>query len=412
MGTGNRKYKGVEQIGDTTVRLSFTYLGRRWRESEKIPRGNDSVVHEALLGWEKQCAFIASAVKAGNFDYASFFPDSKHLDKVQALLSNKKKGLTVGELLMRSYREKLKDHEETGTDEDLRIINREWIPTLGHVEVTELTWLMVKDLILDRNGWELRDNPKWTKNLTHTINNKLSVLRVALDSLVDDEVMSKNVLANKSVPGVRKEFNPNFEKEKAVNNSDRVPFEAHERKKIIEQCNPQQKAVFQFWWWTGIRSGELICLTWKDIKDGRVKITKAQARRKNKTKRVKSKSGNRSIELLPDALEAVEIMRPFTYDEEDESAIIFINPNTGKPWRYNTLQSNLRSVCRKAGVDYKCPYTCRHTFASMWLQADENILELSKIMGHSKRSETIDMYGHWAVSENKVSGSKITKMFS
>jgi len=413
LGNRKRKYKGVEQISRTSVRIKFTYLGRRWPEIEQIKTGDADVVHQSCKKWEDARARIVADIKAGRFDYAAYFPKSKQLEEVQALLSqNKNKGITVGELLMRHYYEKCRVGEDTSTDEDLRVIKRDWIPSLGDTPVKELTWLMVKDLILDRGEWAQKDNHKWTSNQTKTIKNKLSVLRAALQAALEEGTITENVLAGKSVSGIKVEFNPTIDTTATVKNSDRVPFTKKERERILKHCSEQEYAVFQFWWWTGVRSSELVCLNWNDIKNNEVRINKAFPSKSKKVKTVKTKNGNRRIPILPDADKALSIEKKFTYNKNDKYSIIFRNPNTGKPWTDKMLQDHLKVICKKADVDYKCPYTCRHTFAAMWLQAKEDIIELSKIMGHSKRSETIDMYGHWVVNENKISGGKITKMFS
>lgn len=52
------------------------------------------------------------------------------------------------------------------------------------------------------------------------------------------------------------------------------------------------------------------------------------------------------------------------------------------------------SVLRDAGIGYKKFHTLRHTYATNLLAAGEPIIEVSRRLGHSKVSHTLELYGH------------------
>ncbi|MDQ0204109.1 tyrosine-type recombinase/integrase [Pectinatus haikarae] len=60
------------------------------------------------------------------------------------------------------------------------------------------------------------------------------------------------------------------------------------------------------------------------------------------------------------------------------------------------------SVLRNAGVEYKKFHTLRHTYATNLLAAGEPIIEVSRRLGHSKISHTLELYGHAMPDYDKI----------
>ena len=399
MGTGNRKYKGLEQVGDTTVRLSFTYLGRRWREPEKIPRGNEGVVHEALLGWEKQCAFVVSAIKAGSFDYSSFFPDSKNLEQVKALLGSQETIYTTKDYLVKWLKTSAKTNEETTSLENYQIIQNR-IPDILNIPITDLTFEHVETMA---ESWG---------NITHTIDNKISPIRCALRLALHDGLIPVNWLEGRHIEGVEV-FDPD-------NDDDINPFTKQQRSDLLKACKHQQdRNLFRVLMWTGLRPSEICCLRWTDIDwtKGTIRINKSMPRKASRLKPPKTKAGKRFVRILPDCKFALLSQRQFTYvkgvEEEEQNGVIFHNPNTNKPWNADgKIRDHWIQICKIAGVEYRKPYQLRHTYASMMIMSGEPIRWLSAQMGHSSVMHTLDIYSRWIDEDDIGSGNKASKIYS
>jgi len=64
---------------------------------------------------------------------------------------------------------------------------------------------------------------------------------------------------------------------------------------------------------------------------------------------------------------------------------VFIDPNTGKDYRYadGIRKYVWKPALNRAGVQYRYPYQCRHTYASMMLSSGKNPLWVAKQMGHA-----------------------------
>jgi len=76
---------------------------------------------------------------------------------------------------------------------------------------------------------------------------------------------------------------------------------------------------------------------------------------------------------------------------------VFHNPLTNAPWE--TSQQLRRTawmpLLKRAGVRYRNPYQTRHTYASMMISQGENIMWLSKQMGHADAEVTLRKYARW-----------------
>jgi len=58
------------------------------------------------------------------------------------------------------------------------------------------------------------------------------------------------------------------------------------------------------------------------------------------------------------------------------------------------LQRSVALACKKAGLDTVGPHTLRHSAATTMLESGVPIHIVSRILGHSKISITVDIYGH------------------
>ena len=58
-------------------------------------------------------------------------------------------------------------------------------------------------------------------------------------------------------------------------------------------------------------------------------------------------------------------------------------------------QTVWRRVQEKAGVRVRNWHNLRHTFATHLLMAGVNVIYVSKQLGHSRVSMTLDIYAHW-----------------
>ena len=58
-----------------------------------------------------------------------------------------------------------------------------------------------------------------------------------------------------------------------------------------------------------------------------------------------------------------------------------------------------KPALERAGIQYRYPYQCRHTYASMMLSQGRNPMWVAKQLGHSDRGMIRRVYGGWLPSE-------------
>jgi len=156
---------------------------------------------------------------------------------------------------------------------------------------------------------------------------------------------------------------------------------------------------------TGMREGELLGLKWSDLdwNKGIIRVQRQVQRVKGRGMvfmRPKTKSSLRSIQLGD---ETVQILRKHLAQQNLDKAL------AGKRWKNNNLifpsrvgtpqsPSNLlkefKALLKQADLKKIRFHDLRHTSASLMLNHGVPVLIVSKILGHSKPSTTLDIYGH------------------
>ena len=230
------------------------------------------------------------------------------------------------------------------------------------------------------------------------------MFRAALQEAFEDELIESNPLAG----WVYRKAEPPKEAD------DVDPFSADEQAAILAKLEGQGKNLIQFAFWTGLRTSELVALTWADVdwRRGVVQIRRAQtqAARKTGPETTKTRAGQREIKLLPPALEALTAQKAWTWLKGDE---VFQNPRTLERWTGDQpIRKTLWThALKRAEVRYRNPYQTRHTYASMMLSAGEHPMWVAQQMGHADWGMIRRIYGKWIPSADTQAGSKAVAMF-
>ncbi len=153
-----------------------------------------------------------------------------------------------------------------------------------------------------------------------------------------------------------------------------------------------------------MRTGEILALEWKDInfEENIISITKTQTMGINK--RPKSKSSVREIDILSQC----EI---FLRNQQKISGLgknIFnAERREGKIYGSCTLKYRWEKLLEKCNLEYRSIYQTRHSFASNMLSNKEDILWVSKMLGHKNPNITLERYSRYIKSNRN---KKITFM--
>lgn len=371
--------EGVERregARGSRLRVRFYYQGERRGETLDIPDTPANVKYAGRL-----VAEIKNAIERGTFDYAATFPNSK--TAIAKLRQNKIKSYTVGDLVD-SY---INNARKTGSLSPSTLasyvrwnksrISGQW----GETPVVELSTLELRAWIADLSS-ELA--PK-------SVRNCVGLLSVVLNQAHADGIVSSNPLT----PIKLRTLLPR----KRKSDDDIDPFNDAEIATLLAACPyPETRALFQFAFASGLRTGELIALKWGHIdrKRNSVRVEDNIILGESGTGTVKksTKTDNvRDVPLLPAALEALEIMRPISFMVGE---YVFTHPVYKKRWRDNhQIHDAWTWVIKKAGIRYRNPYQTRHTFASRLLMAGEQELLVAKLLGHATVEMVRRHYGRY-----------------
>lgn len=134
------------------------------------------------------------------------------------------------------------------------------------------------------------------------------------------------------------------------------------------------KAIFCFLYYTGCRKSEALGLHYDDFNGNTVHIQR----------NLKTEYSNRTLTLAP-AL--IEVLKPVLARCSEEKPVVF-------PINYYTLHIHFKDYIRKAGVSEIRIHDLRHSFATNAIGGGMNIVAVSKYMGHSSITQTLNTYTH------------------
>jgi integrase len=269
------------------------------------------------------------------------------------------------------------------------------LPYFGDMPLNEITRKNVKDFIVEKQLQVITvgkgENQKKKRLSSSTVRNLKAYISAILAEAVDDELIPYNPAA-----GTGKHIKAKGDKKKGASFTwaEKDLFE-----KAIQKHYPRYYPFFLTALRTGMRLGELIALQPGDLdfNGGFIEVRRSYSRgrlttpKSGKTRRVDMSNG------------LAETLKQHLIDRKKEAlqkgwgeppTLLFYN-EAGNLIDINGIRKRVFYKClEKAGLRQIRIHDLRHTYASLRISKGDNILDVSKQLGHHSIKITLDIYGH------------------
>ena len=191
---------------------------------------------------------------------------------------------------------------------------------------------------------------------------------------------------------------------------------------------------------TGLRTGEMIGLTWDaiDWKNRTLTVNKTlEFRHKQKDWRAGPPKTQQSYRTIPLTNRAYEILKTIYDNRENHKRseklsqalpymdrrtgqlkvlimedLVFINWRTGEPAKNSSYDTHLYKLCDEAGIKRFCMHALRHTYATRAIESGMQPKVLQKLLGHASIKTTMDRYVHVTDDSMNLAVQQFERLFA
>ena len=162
------------------------------------------------------------------------------------------------------------------------------------------------------------------------------------------------------------------------------------------------KQFFTLMFFTGLRPGEAMALKFKDLSNGYINVSKTiESHGKRDITTPKTYSSNRQVKidrkLERDLLKLRKVYEDKVIPFNDD---LFLFGAT-KPLSPSTINRRKEKACERSCIRPITLHQFRHSHATMLHNMGIPITEISRRLGHSKVSTTLDVYSHTDLTQEK-----------
>ncbi len=419
----NRNRFGSVRNVNGKVYVNFSYLKEPVREPSGLVWTNEN-----MRAVREQLDRIGVQIKSGTFRYAEVFPESKHREffttKERELFGFKKspKDVVFGEYIWKWF--DLKKGNGTAGGRTLYAYKgyiRGYLePYFGKLDFKSINANVMEKFI----AWAREQNTKGKPVKIESVKKYFVVLRMALtEATIEFEW---------------KDFNPFFGFKGFKNRTDVpvtcveveegdledilddegepiLPFSIDEVRVIILVLPDHWKPFFCFAVCAGLRPGELICLMPHDIDWEQDTVTVRRAltldiNGRPMVGRTKNKYSRRTIRLTKSMKEAL-LAQKKVYDQFG-GKYFFCSPTGCRVDLSNFRNQVWIKTLKEAKVGYRSIKQTRHTFATLAISRGEDLLWISKVMGHANTQMVHTHYARFIENASgTLNGSKLDTLF-
>ena len=302
------------------------------------------------------------------------------MDLVDQGMTFQSRNLSLHEYLKDWFQVKRSTVKEKTAYDYERMIEKYILPELGKLKLREISTYKVT-----RFYARMIDMQKGSR----TVHYAHSVLRSALQDAVRSGIIGRNPCIGAQLP------RRNQKEMQVLSESQVTSF-------LIAAENSRYKALYHLAITTGMRYGELVGLIWSDVdwEKGTIKVQRQLQYLPHKGFQFtepKTRSGTRTIMLGDTTLKLLrEHYRQYAHLDRTGENLVFTN-GIGTIIYFKRFYKDYKRVLSNADLPQIRFHDLRHTAATLMISNGIPALIVSKILGHSKPSVTMNIYAHASV---------------
>ena len=365
---------------------------------------------------------IQKEIDKETFSYRKYFPNSKRADLFESAVPSI--ASATGEELVEGARLAVQEMKQTGSK--VASINIDGMPSFSEFSdlwctERQISWkrstqgkvkdILVKHLVPRFRGRRVHEISKADilsyrgllakpnedgKTLSATrINGILNILKQILTEAAD-----------------RHEFETGFRgiKPLRISKTKIEPFSLLEVGQILEAAPKEYKPYLTTAFFTGMRTSELLGLTWASVDLNNARLTIEQAWVGGEIDSTKTAGSERTIDLSTPVIQALIEQRKNT--EAIESEYVFCSSN-GNPFsRHNFANRIWHPLLTQLNIKRRRPYQTRHTAATLWLASGENPEWIARQMGHTSTRMLFTTYSRYVPNLTRKDGSAFEQLLN
>ena len=373
--------------------IDFSVHGRRCREQTAL---DDTPANRKAV--EALARKIDKAIATGNFDYASFFPNSPRAARLAGAATTSPPVLpergerhsspTFAEAAQAWYRENLPRWRASHAQTLQAIIEKRLLPHFGEQPLHTITRAEILDF---RSRTQATSGRKGKDDLSPSrVNHIMTALRMILADAADRHGSDS---AFRNIKPLR------------VPKMDVHPFTLDEVARITAVVRADYRPYLVTRFFTGLRTGEINALEWKHVDFDADFIRVRQSIVKGVLQDTKTEGSARDVPMVPTVRTALLEQKNLV---PDGCRWVFPAPGGGPLSLVNFTNRVWIPLLRHLGLAPRRPYQTRHTAATLMLASGENPEWVARVLGHASTEMLFRVYSRYVPNLTRNDGRAFT----
>jgi integrase len=365
--------------GPRGVCVVFVKSNRRWLLLAHIPLGGEYVDEYLHLRdtrdnrriAEKMTREIEAEIRAGTFEHARRFPNSKHLARLGLRAPIQP---TLGEFAL-TWLEEQRSALTAASHNHYRLLLK------NHLLGYPIAGKRVADVTDgDVNGLVGSLKEKFGENSgLRTINMVIARLRTIFAT-----AKRRKLVADDPMKYVRNQRQPK---------PDVDPFDLNETLALVEAARGWERALIGTLIFTGVRPNEALALRWDKVDWAHNLIrVRDNVHAHGRIGLPKTEGSERDVEMIGRVRQLLQEQRSRSQLKGD----LVLPSENGTPLDLDNFRArNWARIQRRAGMRPRPIYQCRHTFARLAIEHGDTPQHIAAQLGHSTVRMIFEVYGRW-----------------